>query len=90
MRGVSRTRSVSVEPALTIHPAEKQRVVTTAEIRGSIQPEGLISFEDGKVYKTLRRHLTVRGLTPEAYGAERFGPKPLRQSTAESGSFRRR
>jgi predicted transcriptional regulator len=51
-------------------PAEKQRVLTPAEIRRSIQPDGLISFEDGKAYKTLRRHLARLGLTPEAYRAK--------------------
>ena len=40
---------------------------TPAEIRASIRPEGLVSFEDGRIYKALRRHLTTRGLTPEAY-----------------------
>lgn len=40
---------------------------TPAQIRKSITPAHLISFEDGKPYKTLRRHLTLRGLTPEAY-----------------------
>ena len=48
-------------------PAEERRTLTPAEIRRSIRPEGLISFEDGKTYKTLRRHLTRHGLTPEAY-----------------------
>lgn len=36
----------------------------------SIQPDALISFEDGKAYKTLRRNLTRLGLTPEAYRAK--------------------
>lgn len=40
---------------------------TPAQIKKSITPDGLISFEDGKPYKTLRRHLTIRGLSPEAY-----------------------
>ena len=40
---------------------------TTAQIRKSITPDALISFEDGKSYKTLKRHLTLRGLTPEGY-----------------------
>jgi predicted transcriptional regulator len=44
--------------------------VTPAQIRKSIAPDALISFEDGKSYKTLRRHLTIRGLTPEAYRAK--------------------
>ena len=48
-------------------PAEERRTLTPAEIRRSIRPEGLTSFEDGKTYKTLRRHLTRHSLTPEAY-----------------------
>ena len=48
-------------------PAEK---VTPAQIRKSITKDHLVSFEDGKPYKTLRRHLTLRGLTPEAYRAK--------------------
>ena len=40
---------------------------TPAQIKKSIMSDGLISFEDGKSYKTLRRHLTIRGLSPEAY-----------------------
>ncbi|MCJ2080192.1 MucR family transcriptional regulator [Methylobacterium sp. J-090] len=43
---------------------------TPAQIKKSITPDALISFEDGKSYKTLRRHLTIRGLTPEAYRAK--------------------
>ncbi len=46
--------------------------LTPAEIRKSIRPDGLISFLDGKAYKTLRRHLTVHGLDPESYRAK-FG-----------------
>ena len=43
---------------------------TPAQIKKSITPDHLISFEDGKPYKTLRRHLTLRGLSPEAYRAK--------------------
>lgn len=38
-----------------------------AQIRASIRPDTIVSFEDGKPYKALRRHLTLRGLSPEAY-----------------------
>ena len=38
--------------------------VTSAQVRKSITPEGLISFEDNKRYQTLKRHLSGRGLTP--------------------------
>jgi predicted transcriptional regulator len=44
-----------------------QRKLTPAQIRKSITNDALISFEDGKGYKTLRRHLATRGLTPEQY-----------------------
>ena len=43
---------------------------TPAQIRKSITPDALISFEDGKSYKTLRRHLTMRGLTADGYRAK--------------------
>ncbi|MCJ2023018.1 MucR family transcriptional regulator [Methylobacterium sp. J-067] len=45
---------------------------TPAQIRRSVQPDGLISFIDGKAYKTLKRHLTSHGLTPQRY-CEQFG-----------------
>jgi len=36
-------------------------------IKKSVTPEYLISLEDGRHYKTLKRHLRVRGLTPAEY-----------------------
>lgn len=39
-------------------------------IKKTITPEHLISLEDGKSYKTLKRHLTIRGLTPNEYRAK--------------------
>src|SRR3954471_19775149 len=51
----------------TAAPSEPETKATPAQIRKSISPDALISFEDGKPYKTLRRHLTIRGLSPEAY-----------------------
>jgi predicted transcriptional regulator len=55
-------------------PAEtvEERKLTPAQIRKSITRDALISFEDGKSYKTLRRHLAVKGLTPEQY-REKWG-----------------
>ena len=50
--------------------ADKVQKATPAQIKKSITPDHLISFEDGKPYKTLRRHLTLRGLSPEAYRAK--------------------
>ena len=53
-------------------PAPQDQVAraTPAQIKKSITDDALISFEDGKPYKTLRRHLTILGLTPEAYRAK--------------------
>ncbi|UTP38258.1 MucR family transcriptional regulator [Phenylobacterium sp. LH3H17] len=53
-------------------PVEAQPKLTPAQIRKSITPEALLSFEDGRGYKTLRRHLSVKGLTPEQY-REKWG-----------------
>ena len=36
-------------------------------IRKSVTPDYLICLEDGKQFKSLRRHLTALGLTPEQY-----------------------
>lgn len=41
--------------------------LTAAQIRKSVTPETLVSFEDGKGYKTLKRHLSMYGLTPQTY-----------------------
>jgi predicted transcriptional regulator len=43
-----------------------------AQIRKSIQPDGIVSFLDGKTYKTLKRHLSANGLDPRGY-RERYG-----------------
>ena len=43
---------------------------TPAQIRKSITPEALISFEDGKAYKTLKRHLSTFGLSIAEYKAK--------------------
>jgi predicted transcriptional regulator len=40
---------------------------TPAQVRASLGPGGIKSFETGKRYSSLRRHLGSLGLTPEAY-----------------------
>jgi predicted transcriptional regulator len=61
---------------------------TPAQIRKSVTPDALISFLDGKPYKTLKRHLTVAGLTLEEYRA-RYGLPSDYPSTAASYSAQR-
>lgn len=52
--------------------AEEIEKPTPAQIKKSIRPDGLVSFIDGKVYKTLKRHLAANGLDPHSY-CKRFG-----------------
>lgn len=59
-------------PAEAAEPDEVPQKPTPAQIRRSVTPEALISFEDGRPYKTLKRHLSTRGLTPEQY-REKWG-----------------
>jgi predicted transcriptional regulator len=47
------------EPAEPLKPA--------VPIKKSITPDYLVSLEDGRPYKTLKRHLSRLGLTPEEY-----------------------
>lgn len=61
---------------------------TSAQIRKSITPDALISFIDGKPYKTLKRHLSRNGLTIEQY-RERYGLPRDYPSTAASYSAQR-
>jgi predicted transcriptional regulator len=46
--------------------------LTSAQIRKSITPDHLVSFLDGKKYRTLKRHLATHRLTFAGY-RERFG-----------------
>lgn len=48
------------------------RQLTEAEIKATITEDGqhLVSLEDGKKYKSLKRHLSLAGLTPDQYRAK--------------------
>ena len=84
----------SVHAALTgvsrpeVAPAEETRSLSRAEIRKSITDNGLVSFEDGRTYKTLKRHLSSRGLTIAAY-REKWGLPADYPSTAPAYSAQR-
>jgi predicted transcriptional regulator len=45
---------------------------TRAAVRKSLTEEGIVSFVDGKTYRTLKRHLSANGYTPDSY-REAFG-----------------
>jgi len=44
-------------------------------INKTIRPDYIISLEDGRRYKSMKRHLTGRGLTPEQYRTK-WGLRP--------------
>lgn len=71
-----------------VEPVAVSEHKTPAEIRRSVTPEALVSFLDGKSYKTLRRHLGTHGMTPETYRA-RFGLGPDYPMTAANYAAQR-
>ncbi|WP_128565169.1 MucR family transcriptional regulator [Methylobacterium crusticola] len=48
-------------------PPEPEKLTPPVPIRKTVTPDHIISLEDGKPYKTLKRHLSGRGMTPEQY-----------------------
>lgn len=69
IKSVFQSLSTVNEPAAE-PVAEGPAKATNAQIRKSITPDALISFEDGRPYKTLKRHLTKQGLTVAEYKAK--------------------
>ncbi|MCJ2069293.1 MucR family transcriptional regulator [Methylobacterium sp. J-030] len=62
------TAAASTDDALA---APAPEIPSASQVRKSIRPDGLVSFLDGRSYKTLKRHLTAHGLDPRGY-RERF------------------
>jgi len=50
--------------------SEPEPAAPAVPIRKSVTPDFIISLEDGRSYKSLRRHLALHGLTPESYRAK--------------------
>lgn len=48
-------------------PAKEDRPTPPVPIRKTVTPDYIISLEDGRQYKSLKRHLSSRGLTPDEY-----------------------
>lgn len=67
--------NLTAEGASEAAREEKVEKLKPSQVRKSVLPGGLISFLDGKSYKTLKRHLTKHGLDPDTYRA-RFGLPP--------------
>ncbi len=71
-----------------VDAAPTQEKMTAAQIKKSIRADGLVSFEDGKTYQTLKRHLSKRGMTLAEY-KDKWGLPNDYPTTAPSYSARR-
>lgn len=69
--------------------ATPEFVGATSERKSLASSEHIISMIDGKPYRTLKRHLTINGLTPDQYRA-RYGLKSDYPMTAPAYSAKRR
>jgi predicted transcriptional regulator len=49
---------------------EREPAPPAVPVRKSITPEYLICLDDGRKFKSLRRHLATLGMTPEQYRAK--------------------
>lgn len=64
--------ALSVTSAPVEEPVEQFERPTSAQIRKSVTPDAIISFENGKSYKSMKRSLALLGLTPAEY-REKWG-----------------
>lgn len=63
--------------------------VPAVPVRSSVKPDYIVSLIDGRKMKSLKRHLTSHGLTPQEY-RERYGLKPDYPMVAPNYSAHRR
>jgi len=77
------------QPATEPEPEAPQYTPAVTARRSLASKDHIISMIDGKPYKTLRRHLSRHGLTPEDYRA-RYGLKSDYPMVSESYSQTRR
>jgi predicted transcriptional regulator len=55
--------------------SESVKTEPPVPIKQTIRPDYIISLEDGRRYKSMKRHLSSRGITPEQY-REKWGLRP--------------
>lgn len=68
--GVIASVHAALQGLVALGSPEPEKPQPVVSIRKSITPDHLISLEDGKKYKTLKRHLAKLGLTPDEYRAK--------------------
>jgi predicted transcriptional regulator len=60
----------SLAEGAAVVPTVIESPAPAVSIRKSISPDYLICLDDGKRFKSLRRHLSTLGMTPEQYRAK--------------------
>ena len=63
---------ISLGGPVTSEAAPEVEKPSPAQVRKSVAPDYIVSFLDGRSYKTLKRHLATHGLDPHSY-RERYG-----------------
>ncbi len=86
VNGLSASNAQPSEPAPETEPEYKAAVTARKSLAS---PDHIISMIDGKPYKTLRRHLSSNGLTPDEY-RKRYGLKADYPMVAPTYSEHRR
>ena len=64
----------TIDQPAPISVEEPVEMPTASAIKKSVSDAGLVSFIDGKVYQSIKRHIGGHGMTPDEYRA-RFGLK---------------
>jgi predicted transcriptional regulator len=59
-----------VSEAVTPNAPEPAAAAAAVSVRKSITPDYLVCLDDGLKFKSLRRHLTALGMTPDEYRAK--------------------
>ncbi len=54
----------------TVTPTAPELAARAVSVRKSVTPDYLICLDDGRKFKSLRRHLSKLGMTPEQYRAK--------------------
>ena len=62
--------------------------LTPAAIRKLIGPDGIISLIDGRKFKSMKRHLSLQGFTPESYREHFSLPKDFPMVSPEYAARR--
>ncbi|KMO42993.1 MucR family transcriptional regulator [Methylobacterium variabile] len=81
-------QAIVAGPAANQPAASATALTPPVAIKKTVTPEYIVSLEDGRPYKSLRRHLGTRGLTPEQY-RRKWGLPPDYPMVAPSYSARR-